>query len=210
MSFTPDADPGSTTDPTDPDSDDDGLLDGQEDTNGDGASPRVIGDTGTTGSGETDPNDPDTDDDGLTDGQEENVIGSDPLDTDTDDGTVDDGTEVGQGTNPVNNPGDDIIAPPNVARIVGADRINEYRTDIDPLGAEREKLSNPNGRSRPAGHDFRGQHQGSSLPTEPQARSLRPSESVGAQLHQLRDTRSPTPIHGTTQSPRTAPRSPVN
>ncbi len=129
--FRPDADPGTTTNPLDPDSDDDGLTDGQEDPNGDGASPRTIGGTGTTGSGETDPNNPDTDGDGLTDGQEVNQIGSNPLDTDTDDGTVPDGVEVNQqGTNPVNNPGDDIVAPPNVARIIGADRITEYRTDI--------------------------------------------------------------------------------
>ena len=139
LSFTPDADPGSTTNPLDPDSDDDGLLDGQEDGNGDGASPRTIGATGTSGSGETDPNNPDTDGDGLTDGQEVNQIGSSPLDTDTDDGTVPDGVEVNQqGTDPVNNPGDDIVAPPNVARIIGADRINEYRTDLDRLGAERQ------------------------------------------------------------------------
>ena len=64
-------------------------------------------------------------------------VGSDPLDTDTDDGTVDDGTEVDNGTNPVDNPDDD-VASPNVARIVGADTIEEYRTDIDPLGAKRE------------------------------------------------------------------------
>jgi hypothetical protein len=41
------------------------------------------------------------------------------------------------GTNPVDNPDDD-VASPNVARIVGADTIEEYRTDIDPLGAKRE------------------------------------------------------------------------
>ena len=131
LSFAPDADPGSTTNPLNPDTDGDGLTDGQEDPNADGASPRTIGGTGTTGSGETDPNNPDTDGDGLGDGQEVNQIGSNPLDTDTDDGTVPDGVEVNQqGTNPVNNPGDDIVAPPNVARIVGADRITEYRTDI--------------------------------------------------------------------------------
>ena len=131
VSFRPDSDPSSTTNPLDPDSDDDGLLDGQEDGNGDGASPRTIGATGTTGSGETDPNNPDTDGDGLTDGQEVNQIGTNPLDTDTDDGTVTDGVEVNQqGTEPIFTPGDDIVAPPNVARIVGADRITEYRTDI--------------------------------------------------------------------------------
>ena len=108
--FVPDADPTSTTDPNNPDSDGDGLTDGEEDVNADGASPAVIGDTGTSGSGETDPNNPDTDADGLTDGEEVNTVGSDPLDTDTDDGTVDDGTEVGQGTDPVVDPTDDVLA----------------------------------------------------------------------------------------------------
>ena len=88
ISFRPDSDPGTTTNPLDPDSDDDGLTDGQEDPNADGASPRFIGGTGTTGNGETDPNNPDTDGDGLPDGQEVNQIGSNPLDTDTDDGTT--------------------------------------------------------------------------------------------------------------------------
>ena len=110
ISFTPDLDPSTTTNPLNPDTDGDGLTDGQEDPNLDGASPRTIGGTGTTGSGETDPNNPDTDGDGLTDGQEVNQIGSNPLDTDTDDGTTPDGVEAGRGTNPVNNPGDDILS----------------------------------------------------------------------------------------------------
>jgi len=87
----------------------DGLTDGQEDANLDGASPRTIGGTGTTGFGETDPGVADTDGDGLGDGQEVS-IGSNPLDTDTDDGGKSDGVEVNdQGTNPVNNPGDDAV-----------------------------------------------------------------------------------------------------
>lgn len=48
------------TDPRDADSDDDGLLDGQEDRNA----------NGSVDPGETDPNDPDSDDDGATDGEE--------------------------------------------------------------------------------------------------------------------------------------------
>ncbi|MCB9696944.1 MAG: DUF4215 domain-containing protein, partial [Alphaproteobacteria bacterium] len=93
-SWTPDADPSSTTDPNDPDSDGDGLSDGTEDANHDGATVATVGGTGTAGSGETDPNDPDSDGDGLTDGDEVIVQNTDPLDTDTDDGGVDDGTEV--------------------------------------------------------------------------------------------------------------------
>ena len=110
VSFQPDADPTTTTDPLAADSDGDGLTDGQEDPNFDGASPRSLGGTGSVGSGETDPTLADTDGDGLSDGDEVNVIGSDPLDTDTDDGTVGDGVEVGQGTNPVNDPTDDILS----------------------------------------------------------------------------------------------------
>jgi len=53
-----DSDPSSTTDPDDPDSDSDGLLDGEEDADLDGAQ----------GDGETDPNDDDSDDDGALDG----------------------------------------------------------------------------------------------------------------------------------------------
>ena len=109
VSFRPDADPSTTTNPLNADTDGDGLTDGQEDSNSDGASPSSIGGTGTTGSGETDPNNPDSDGDGLGDGQEVNQVGSNPLDTDSDDGSVDDGTEFGQGTNPVNNPGDDVL-----------------------------------------------------------------------------------------------------
>ncbi len=79
------------TDPNNPDSDSDGLTDGNE--------------VNTIG---TNPLDPDTDDDFLTDGQEVNTVGTDPLDPDTDDGGVIDGLEVINGTNPVDNPNDDL------------------------------------------------------------------------------------------------------
>ncbi|MFN3194103.1 MAG: carbohydrate-binding domain-containing protein [Aureliella sp.] len=127
--FTPDADPTTTTDPTNADTDGDGLTDGQEDPNLDGASPRTIGGTGTTGSGETDPNNPDTDGDGLSDGDEVNNVGSNPLDTDTDDGTVGDGVEVGQGTNPVNDPTDDVLTDTD-----GDGRPDSIDTDDDNDG----------------------------------------------------------------------------
>jgi len=117
--FVADTDPGTTTDPTDPDSDNDGLQDGVEDSNGDGATGTVvIGGTGTAGSGETDPNNPDSDGDGLTDGNESDGVGlldgigaTDPLDTDTDDGGTNDGVEVLTDlTNPTaGNGGDDRI-----------------------------------------------------------------------------------------------------
>ena len=119
--YVPDADPLTTTDPTDPDSDDDGLGDGVEDSNADGAVTNTIGGTGTSGSGETDPNMVDTDGDGLRDGDEVNgtgpllVVGAtDPLDTDTDDGGTEDGAEVlADGTDPVANALDDAAADPD-------------------------------------------------------------------------------------------------
>ncbi len=71
------------TDPNDPDSDADGLLDGEE--------------VNTHG---TDPNDPDSDADGLLDGDEVNTHGTDPLNPDTDSDGVSDGDEVTNGTDP--------------------------------------------------------------------------------------------------------------
>ncbi|HEX5591255.1 MAG TPA: hypothetical protein VFX65_13270 [Candidatus Limnocylindrales bacterium] len=73
----------------DPDSDDDGLTDGEE---------VILG---------TDPFDPDTDDDGLTDGQEVEVYGTDPLDPDTDDDGLNDGDEIAAGTDPFDPDSDD-------------------------------------------------------------------------------------------------------
>lgn len=120
--FVPDADPATTTDPTDPDSDNDGLIDGDEDANADGATTNTVGGTGDGGSGETDPNNADTDGDGLRDGDEVNGEGpnatvgaTDPLDRDTDDGGTEDGAEVlADGTNPTaGNGADDAAADPD-------------------------------------------------------------------------------------------------
>jgi CSLREA domain-containing protein len=71
--------------PVVPDSDDDGLSDGDE--------INVYG---------TDPLDPDTDDDGLDDGAEVLELGTDPLDADSDDDGLDDGLEVAAGADPLN------------------------------------------------------------------------------------------------------------
>jgi uncharacterized repeat protein (TIGR01451 family)/MYXO-CTERM domain-containing protein len=91
------------TDPLDPDSDDDGLIDGVEDANGNGA----------FDAGETNPNDEDTDDGGTNDGVEVLLDGTDPLDG-TDDGEADpdeDGLtnreEADLGTNPQDPDSDD-------------------------------------------------------------------------------------------------------
>jgi hypothetical protein len=100
--FVPDADPLTTTDPLDLDSDEDGIEDGAEDLDGDGA----------TSPGETDAALADTDGDGLPDGLElgltagtldtdgavfipdaDPLTTTDPLAADTDGGGVDDGIE---------------------------------------------------------------------------------------------------------------------
>jgi len=95
-----------TTDLFDPDSDDDGLLDGEEvtvhrtdardpDTDDDG-----LDDGDEVNVHGTYPLDRDSDDDGLDDGEEVNVHGTDPLDPDTDGDGYSDGDEVAAGTNP--------------------------------------------------------------------------------------------------------------
>ncbi|MDF7825018.1 SUMF1/EgtB/PvdO family nonheme iron enzyme [Pontiellaceae bacterium B12227] len=74
------------TDPLDADSDDDGLSDGAE--------------VNTHGTG---PLDSDSDDDGLSDGAEVNTHGTDPLDADSDDDGLSDGEEIETySTNPLN------------------------------------------------------------------------------------------------------------
>jgi hypothetical protein len=92
----------------DPDSDDDGLPDGQE---------IALG---------TDPFDPDTDDDGLTDGDEVEVYGTDPLDSDTDDDGLNDGDEIAAGTDPFDPDTDD-------DGLTDGDEVHVYGTDpLDP------------------------------------------------------------------------------
>ena len=72
------------TDPHDPDTDGDGLSDGDE-----------------VNLHHTNPLDEDTDGDGLTDENELNGYGTDPLVVDTDDDGADDGYEIAHGLNPV-------------------------------------------------------------------------------------------------------------
>ncbi|MCD4749776.1 MAG: hypothetical protein K8R59_10430 [Thermoanaerobaculales bacterium] len=80
-----DTHPASTTDPGDPDTDNDGVNDGAEDANQNGA----------VDVDETDPVDADTDDDGLPDG-EEGALGIDPTVADTDFDLLTDGLELGR------------------------------------------------------------------------------------------------------------------
>lgn len=142
--FVADADPGTTTNPVDPDSDDDGLSDGEEDSNGDGATVNTIGATGSAGTGETDPNVADTDGDGLLDGDEVAGIGplagfgaTDPLDSDTDDGGTQDGTEVfADNTNPtLGNGGDDFAQDPDND---GLSTAQEVALGTDPNDADTD------------------------------------------------------------------------
>jgi len=98
-SFVADADAGATkTDPTAVDTDGDGLDDGLEDADHDGA----------VSPAETAPTDADTDDDGLADGAEDadhdgavSEGETDPLAADTDGDGVQDGTETGVGVTAV-------------------------------------------------------------------------------------------------------------
>ena len=107
--FVGDADPSSTTDPLSSDTDLDGLLDGEEDSNLDGAWTAVVGGTGSAGIGETDPSVLDTDADGLSDGDEVDLHGTDPLDSDTDDGGAPDGQELLTDATDPFDPYDDLV-----------------------------------------------------------------------------------------------------
>src|SRR3990170_2156128 len=147
------------TDPNNPDTDGDGLKDGEEvnkykadplktDTDGDG-----LGDgdevmkyktdplkADTDGDGlkdgdevlkyKTDPLNPDTDGDGLKDGEEVNTYKTDPLKKDTDGGTVDDGIEVKRGTNPLK--ADDDVVKVGVPMVLEGVTFATNKADITP------------------------------------------------------------------------------
>ena len=133
------------TDKKNPDTDGDGLKDGEEvntyhtdplkaDTAGDGLNDGAEvreyktdpNKADTDGDGlkdgeeisryKTNPLKPDTDNDGLNDGEEVNRYKTDPLKADTDGGSVNDGTEVTRGTDPLN-PADDIAKKPETYKV---------------------------------------------------------------------------------------------
>ncbi|MFN0158977.1 MAG: OmpA family protein [Bacteroidota bacterium] len=96
------------TDPLNPDTDGDGLTDGAEvkvhttdPLNPDTDADRLI-DGAEVLTHKTNPLRPDTDGDGLTDGDEVLTHKTDPLNKDTDAGSIEDGVEVRRGTNPLN------------------------------------------------------------------------------------------------------------
>lgn len=117
-SFVPDADGGNTvTDLFDDDTDDDGISDGDEDSNANGKqddateSDPTMEDTdgdglddgeedpnfdGIVDEDETDPADQDSDDDGINDGEEKNIYKTEPLNPDTDNDGLEDGVEIGR------------------------------------------------------------------------------------------------------------------
>lgn len=117
------------TDPENPDSDSDGLKDGEEvrtyltnplnaDTDGDG-----LKDGDEVKTYNTDPNKTDTDGDGLTDGEEINLYKTDPLKADTDGDGLSDGDEIKiHKTDPLklDTDGD---------TLTDGDEINLYKTD---------------------------------------------------------------------------------
>ena len=120
------------TNPLAPDTDDDGLLDGLEDAD----------QNGTLDAGETDPNNADTDDDGLDDGVEDadqngaqDAGETDPTDADTDGGTVSDGDEVAAGTDPLD-PDDDV--PPVDTDGDGLTDDQEAALGTDPEDADTD------------------------------------------------------------------------
>ncbi len=101
------------TDPNNPDSDGDGLQDGEE--------VRVY---------ITDPLNPDSDADALKDGTEVNTHATDPLKADTDDDLLDDGKEVNKYKT------DPLKADSDGDALVDGDEINKHRTD--PLKADTD------------------------------------------------------------------------
>lgn len=102
---------GLGTDPANPDTDGDGLLDGQE-----------------VDVYETDPLDPDTDGDGSSDGDEVNVHGTDPLDPDSDGDGLQDGEEIELGTDPLERDSDGD----------GLSDADEVAAGTDPLDADSD------------------------------------------------------------------------
>ncbi len=123
------------TDPFNPDTDGDGLSDGEE---------HLVY--------FTDPLNPDTDYDGLTDGAEVHVYGTDPLNPDTDGGGVRDGHEVMEdGTDPLD-PTDDLqLFTLNIEFDYDkADLRSIYHDELDVVGKVLQR--DPGATARIEGH----------------------------------------------------------
>jgi hypothetical protein len=158
--FTPDANQATTTNPTAADSDQDGINDGIEDKNRNGA----------VDAGETNPNNRDTDGDGRSDGEEDlnrngrvDLGETDPLtqDQDTDGDGITDPKEAMLGTNPNSrdSDGDGIEDGVEDANRDGVISVTETHplwldTDCDGVG-DGEEDANHNGTREPTETDPR-------------------------------------------------------
>jgi hypothetical protein len=128
------------SDPNDPDTDDDGLTDGDE-ANLHGTDPTVAD---TDGDGLTDgdevnlhgsdPTVTDTDGDGLEDGEEVNVLGTDPADDDTDGDGLTDDFEVEHSFDPL--VGGDEDGDPDAD---GLSNLGEQAVGTDPHDADTDR-----------------------------------------------------------------------
>lgn len=130
------------SDPTDPDSDDDGLGDAFElmfgfdalATDESAADPDGDGRTNLQEQADgTHPRDADSDDDGLTDGEEIDTHGTDPLDADTDDDGLRDGFEIANGFDPIGT--DESAADPDTD---GLANLGEQAAGTDPNDSDSD------------------------------------------------------------------------
>lgn len=125
-----------STDPNNPDSDGDGLQDGEEvrvyitDPLNPDSDSDALKDGAEVNTHGTNPLKADTDADLLTDGNEVNSFKTDPLDNDTDDDLLDDGKEVNKYKT------DPLKADSDGDALVDGDEINTHRTD--PLKADTD------------------------------------------------------------------------
>jgi outer membrane protein OmpA-like peptidoglycan-associated protein len=117
------------TDPNNPDTDGDGLLDGQE-VHGVNLDLKVVGKPVVTKLCITDPLNPDTDGDGLSDGDEVLKYKTDPLNKDTDGDGLTDGEEVMKYKTDPLNPDTDGDG------LTDGDEVMKYKTD--PLKADTD------------------------------------------------------------------------
>ncbi len=109
------------TDPDNPDTDGDGLSDGDE-----------------VDIHETDPLDEDTDDDGITDGDEVDIHETDPLLADTDEDGLSDGEELIVSTDPLDpdGDGDGVLDGDEDTDGDGISDADEFAAGTDPLDAD--------------------------------------------------------------------------
>jgi hypothetical protein len=118
------------TDPNNPDSDTDGLLDGEE-----------------VQTYQTDPNNADSDQDGLSDGLEINLYITNPNNEDTDGDTLADGNEISEYGSDPNNADTDNDLLPDGTELIFETNLNNPDSDADGLLDGEEVLiyqTNPN------------------------------------------------------------------